>query len=225
MNKTPTLIAGAPVKLCHYAFSQQKLNGSVFFLQELKKKPGNAPPPQKKKKKCAPRNAQWRCPARVDGALTPRCHRHSLSAIAPRVRSKTVQVLFTGTPRPRAGKGLSRSREERMGVPAGGPHAVHSPRPPAEGPAAGSASRIIAALMPAAGRGEGRGGGPQGREGCVRPPAPSLRASVPPPHAAGGARTRCLSLVHVPRPGREARSRREPRARRHVGRAQQQVSR
>lgn len=51
MNKTPTLIAGAPVKLCHYAFSQQKLNGSVFFLQELKKKPGNAPPPQKKKKK------------------------------------------------------------------------------------------------------------------------------------------------------------------------------
>lgn len=76
-----------------------------------------------------------------------------------------------------------------MGVPAGGPHAVHSPRPPAEGPAAGSASRIIAALMPAAGRGEGRGGGPQGREGCVRPPAPSLRASVPLPHAAGGART------------------------------------
>lgn len=212
------------MKLCHYAFSQQKLNGSVFFLQELKKKPGNAPPPPKKKKKSALR-ATRSGGARPGCALTPRCHRHSLSAIAPRVRSKTVQVLFTGTPRPGAGKGLSRSREERMGVPAGGPHAVHSPRPPAEGPAAGSASRIIAALMPAAGRGEGRGGGPQGREGCVRPPAPSLRASVPPPHAAGGARTRCLSLVHVPRPGREARSRREPRARRHVGRAQQQVSR
>lgn len=56
MNKTPTLIAGASVKLCHYAFSQQKLNGSVFFLQELKKKPGNAPPPQKKSARGATRS-------------------------------------------------------------------------------------------------------------------------------------------------------------------------
>lgn len=59
----------------------------------------------------------------------------------------------------------------------GGPRAVHFPRPPAEGPAAGSASSIIAALMP--GGGEGRRG-EAGREGWEGGECPAARA-IPPP--------------------------------------------
>lgn len=65
---------------------------------------------------------------------------------------------------------------------------MHFPRPPAEGPAAGWASRIIAALMPAAGHrgGEGRGGEAGRREGrgvsgCRRlSSAPRFRRHTPP---------------------------------------------
>uniref|UniRef100_A0AC11EG67 Allograft inflammatory factor 1 like n=1 Tax=Ovis aries TaxID=9940 RepID=A0AC11EG67_SHEEP len=95
----------------------------------------------------------------------------------------------------------SRGRSEREALP-GGPSAEHFPRPAAEGPAGGLGvphnSRFDA------GGGEQRGGeagraGRRGRgEGSVPPPAPSLRPSVPPPHAAR-ARTRRPPLLLVPR--------------------------
>lgn len=68
-------------------------------------------------------------------------------------------------------------------MPRGGRRAVHFPRPPAEGPAAGSASRIIAALMQAAGHRGGEAGRRRGRgvSGCPRlSSAPWFRRHTPP---------------------------------------------
>lgn len=65
---------------------------------------------------------------------------------------------------------------------------MHFPRPPAEGRAAGAASRIIGALMPAAGwRAGGPGAGGRGEEGGRgvsgrprHPSAPPSRRHTPP---------------------------------------------
>lgn len=192
----------------------KKLNDFIFLFQELKMRAENARL-SFKNARCALDDSNLT--ALVGGAVTTcRRHRRLLLAGTPRVKTKSILVLFTGKPRPRAGKGL-------VEVLGGAEREVHFPCPPAEGRAAGSCvphnSRFEAGGRAAG----GKGGGPQGREGCVRPPAPSLRPSVLPPHAAG-ARTGRPSHLLVPSRGRAALSRREPRAH-HVGRAQQQVSR
>lgn len=90
-------------------------------------------------------------------------------------------------------------------MPTGGPHAVHFPRPPAEGPAAGSASRIIAALMPAAGG--GRRGGVGRRAGGEGGVCPAAGAFPPPLRPATTRRRRSSDPVSVPPPRSSTRPR------------------
>lgn len=103
----------------------------------------------------------------------------------------------------------------RPGGAHGRPRAVHFPRPPAEGRAAGAAPRIIAALMPAAGRegggredaGRGEVEGGRGVSGRARHPSAPRGGRHPPPESGPGASpVAVVPLAAAAQPGAGGRS-------------------